>query len=212
MKTTLGILATCVIFSFNVQAQIPAVGFTAGAVFAAYKAKDGYSSMTSDNKIGPTVGLVAEIPLSPVISFRPEIKYVQKGGDFTEGGYTDKVSFSYIEVPFDFVYNTVGSGGSFFAGLGPSVNIGFSGKYTMGSETYDISFGDNSNLKPLEISANILAGYKFENGFFVSVNYNTGLNNIVMDDYQSDGKIYNRYFGINIGLMLQPKVRPVPGK
>jgi hypothetical protein len=68
------------------------------------------------------------------------------------------------------------------------------------SEEYDINFGSGTDddLKPFEISANIIASYQFNNGFFVSANYNPGLNNIAADQ-SDDSKWHNNGFAIRVG-------------
>jgi hypothetical protein len=86
-------------------------------------------------------GLVSHIPVSKYLSFRPELKYVQKGGNLEQDGYSDKMTLNYIELPVNFVFNTHSSKGMFFVGLGPSFNLGLSGKSKGDGGDYDVKFG-----------------------------------------------------------------------
>lgn len=58
-------------------------GIQAGANFATIKTEPGQgtSSTTSKANTGFTVGVLAEVPFSTNISFRPELNYIQKGGE-----------------------------------------------------------------------------------------------------------------------------------
>lgn len=135
----------------------------------------------------------------------------RKGGKQKDDGSSDKLMLNYIELPLNFVFNTHTSNGMFFIGAGPSLGVGLSGKdkWDDGSESGsdDIKFGsgDDADLKPFEAGINILAGYQFAGGFFVTANYNAALNNISSDDPGFDTKYHNRYFGIRIGYMFGSK-------
>jgi hypothetical protein len=214
MKTIFCLFSLMLLLNYSI-AQKASFGITAGATFASYKATVDIASITSETKTGFNVGLVMSSPISKNISFRPELKYVQKGGSYTEEGYSDKITVSYIELPMDFVFNTGTSKGMFFGGLGPSFNIGLSGKdkwdYGDGDAGEDdVKFGNGADdsFKPFEFGVNVLAGYQFAGGFFISANYNAGLNNISNDDDpEFDTKYHNRYFGLNIGIMFKRKTK-----
>jgi outer membrane protein with beta-barrel domain len=176
-------------------------GIQAGVDFYSAKQKVSGISINSDAQAGFTAGVVYSAPIGNDFSFMPSLNFTQKGGKMSESGAEEKVTLNYIDLPLNFVYNIHG----FFVGAGPALGFGISGKDkgTFGgqSETNDVNFGsgDDDDLKPFEISANILAGYKFSNGFFVSANYNPGLNDISNDD---DSKYHNSGFGIRIGYMF----------
>ena len=131
-------------------------------------------------------------------------------------GFSDKITLNYLELPLDFVFNKGMSKGMFFIGAGPSLSIGLSGKDKWSdngeSGTDKINFGsdEDDDLKSLEAGINVLAGYQFSNGFFISANYNTGLSNIAPGGDEYDVKYHNRYFGINAGFMLFQKSKPAP--
>lgn len=182
-------------------------GFEAGIVFSSYKAKAESVSITSKTRVGFAAGFTASVPMGKSFAFQPGLTFLQKGGTFKEDPVTDKTNLSYLELPLNFVYHTPESKnkGQFFCGAGPSLALGLSGKdkYDDGTfkETTDIKFGsgDNDDLKPFEVGANVIAGYQFSSGFFVKANYNFGLSNISTD---SQSKYHNRYFGVRIGFLF----------
>jgi hypothetical protein len=100
----------------------------------------------------------------------------------------------------NFLYKTPAGSGSFFGGIGPDLGYGLSGTAKSGGESEDVHFGssDDDDYKAFEFSGNILAGYEFSNGFFVSANYNHGFSNI-LNGADSDVSAKNNYFGIRLG-------------
>jgi hypothetical protein len=194
-------------------AQKTAIGIQAGSTFASYKATLDNVSITSKTKVGFTAGLTLSAPLGKSFSFRPELNFVQKGGKYSEEGYSDKVMLNYIELPLNFVYNTSSSRRGFFIGAGPALNLGVSGKdkWNDGSESGedDIKFGSDGDydFQALEIGLNVLAGYQFSGGFFIAANYSAGLNNISLENPGEDTKYHNRYFGIRIGYMFSRRAK-----
>ena len=106
----------------------------------------------------------------------------------------------------NFVYNIDTKGGEFFLGAGPAIGWGLGGKVKASGESSDIHFGTSADdqFKALELSANLLGGYKFNNGFFVSANYNPGLSDISNAEI-TDVAFHNHGFAIRIGMMLHGK-------
>ena len=208
MKTTFSLFISCMLLINISKAQ--SFGLTAGPNFSFYELRDDNVSYTSDVITGFNAGLVASIPVARKFSLRPEIKYVQKGGKSEEDGYSDKVTLNYIEVPVNFVFNTHASKGMFFAGLGPSFNLGLSGKGKGDYGDYDIKFGssEDADFKSFEVGINATVGYEFANGFFLSANFNEGLNNVINSEGY-DAEYYNMYMGINVGFMLHTKPKKV---
>ena len=127
MKTTLCLVGIMLFMNYS-RAQKASLGVITGATLASYKVTANDVSMTSDSKTGFNAGLVLSIPISKYVSFRPELKYVQKGGKVSEEGASDKLILNYLEMPLDFVFNTGNSKRVFFGGLGPSVSTGISAK------------------------------------------------------------------------------------
>ena len=201
----------------TVNAQDIKFGINAGVTFASQKGKTSGVSITSDSRAGFTVGGQVDVPLGSSFVFQPGLSFTQKGGkfDLTFMDYKleSNTSLNYLELPLNFLYQANAGTGKFFAGAGPSLAFGLGGKakntetengVTLKSEE-DINFGnkEDDDFKPLEIGANILAGYEFSNGIFVAANYNLGLNDIAADG--SDATAKNRYFGVKVGFKFGGK-------
>jgi hypothetical protein len=208
MKKTFCILFSYFILMYNCNAQKTTFGISAGATFASYKATIESISVTSKTQVGFSAGLTASVPFSKNFSFRPQLIFVQKGGKQKDDDYTDKLTLNYIQLPLNVVFNANTPNGTFFIGAGPSLNLGISGKDkwhdNMESGGDDIKFGsgDDADFKSFEAGVNVLAGYQFKNGFFISANYNAALNNIAPKDPEFSSKYHNRYFGIQVGIMF----------
>jgi hypothetical protein len=151
-----------------------------------------------------------DIPLSKNFSLQPGINYVQKGSknDTTAGGFAIKSQFTAnsIEIPLNFILNTGGSSGNFFIGAGPTFAFAVSGKSKFSdgvdSVTKDLKFGSTADddLKGMDIGANFMVGYCFNNGLMFSANYNAGLSNLM--PVSSDGSIKSHYFGLKVGFLF----------
>lgn len=216
MKKIIVLTGLIAILNLNISAQDTRIGVTAGAVMASMKAKSSGVNMTTDGKVGFTAGVIASIPVGEQFSFRPNLNFTQKGGklDVSAFGVTakEKQTLNYIELLLNFLYHTPAGDGNVFAGLGPSVSFGMSGKYKYSEtgqpdEEGDIEFGNdevNDHYKPLEVGANILAGYEFANGFFAAVSYNLGLSNIDVEG-DGDNSTKTRYFALRLGYFLSRK-------
>jgi len=50
----------------------------------------------------------------------------------------------------------------------------------------------------LDFGINLLTGYHFSNGIFISFNYNSGMNNLVVNG-DSNHSFKNKYFGLRLG-------------
>lgn len=206
MKKYLIVLMLAVIAGLHTNAQAR-FGITAGAVFANYKVDvDGFS-VSSDPKTGITAGMFVDLPLSKSLSFQPALNYVQKGStwkltDFGET-ITSKAVVHNIEVPLNLVFHT----GGLFIGAGPSFCLGVSGKSTMNDgsgevkESIKFGNGDEDDMRPLDLGANLMAGYLFTDRFLVSGHYNAGLSNLAPGSGDA-GKLKSSYFGVKLGLMF----------
>ncbi|MEO5782626.1 MAG: porin family protein [Ginsengibacter sp.] len=189
-------------------------GIQAGATIATIKEKNdfpGSTSSSTSSKVGFTVGVIMDVPISNNFIFQPGLNFTQKGGKVTDksGNETDevKINLNYLEIPLNVIYKAAGG---FFVGAGPGLGYAISGKFkeTISGATppslngttetkAKFSSTDNSDdIKPFELSGNILAGYQLSNGCFIVVNYNLGFSNL--SNY-SDESIKNNYFGIRIG-------------
>ena len=210
-KVILSVLVASAVISLN--AQDIRFGVTAGATFATAKQKFQGLSVTSDSKVGFTIGGLVDVPLANQFAFQPALNFTMKGGkqklSFEGELFESNTSLGYIELPLNFLFRTEAGTGKFFAGVGPTLGMGISGKLknktTIGGQTVteerDVKWGSKENeddLKPFEFSGNILAGYEFSNGVFIAANYNLGFSNIAVGG-NSDNSVKNRYFGVRLG-------------
>jgi len=189
----------------------PNFGIAAGLTLANMYAKSGGEKDHGKAKAGFTVGIVANVPIAEHIAFMPSLNFTQKGtrDESTQSGtdVTSKINLNYIELPLNVVYQTTMSSGSFFAGAGPSLSYGISGKASVkasGQELSDkVHFGnsDEDDFKAFDFGINILAGYQSNQNIFIALNYNAGLSNILPGS-PSDVTLKNGYFGIRIGYLL----------
>ena len=186
-------------------AQNTRFGINAGVVMGNLKGEEGGQEQELESKIGLTLGIRADVPLSENFSFRPGLNFVQKGGkdeiDILGTTYKTTITLNYLELPLNFVYNASAGTGKFFFGAGPVLGYGFSGKTKFegggNEDEQDINFGDgDEELKAFEFAGNVLAGYEFGNGVYLQLNYNPGFSNL---SNATDSELKTTYFGLRLG-------------
>ncbi len=208
MRKFILLLTTWCCLTLFVKGQSARFGFDAGILSSMAKVTQDGTTSSSKSRIGFNVGVLADVELSKNWSFQPGLSFLQKGGKDSEGDTEADVSINYLELPLNFVFHADRKKGGFIAGAGPCLSYGLSGKakVTSGGVTISepIHFGSSSNddLKRFEFGGNILAGYEFANGLFLTANYNAGFSNISAD---SQSKWKNSYFGFRIGFVIPDK-------
>ena len=211
MKKLLSLSIVCLALHFTSNAQGARFGITAGAAFSNYDSTIGGTSSNDKSLTGPIFGVLVDIPLSKNFSFQPAINYVQKGSknDTTADGVTikAKVTVNSIEVPLNFILKARGNSGNFFIGAGPTFAFAVSGKsnFTNGTDSINrtLKFGSTADddLKSMDVGANFMVGYCFNNGLMFSANYNAGFSNLM--PVSSDGSLKSHYFGIKVGFLIK---------
>ena len=210
MKSNSLLMTSMILLSSLISQAQTSMGFTAGASFSNVKISASGISASPKMKTGITAGLVFDAPLSTNFHFQPAINLVQKGYQVNDDQGKETFSLNYLELPLNFVYYSNG----FFAGGGPSLSYGISGKDKMkfsdGSMPDDnekVHFGSGENdVKTFDLGANFTTGYKTRSGFLISANYTLGLSNIgntSSDNTVGNVKIKNNCFGIKIGYMFR---------
>ncbi len=211
--------AVCTVLAAAASAQ--SFGIHAGANLGSATTKDPSGlSFSPKSKLGFLVGVVAEIPLATSVNFRPELNFIQKGykvsfsADFG-GGVTSiegEETLNYMEIPLNVVYNFPAGAHQVFLGAGPSIGYGLSGKnkatvmepgQPTTTEKNDVKFGGdevNDDYKALDFGANILGGFKMNNGLFFKAGYTFGLSNISND---SETSYKNKGFAFSVGYMFK---------
>lgn len=211
MKKTILLVITFINLMIFSNAQKSSFGVTGGATLASYKIDVMGVGVTSDSRVGYSIGAFFSVPMGKSFCFQPGLSFLQKGGTIKDDSYEDNLTLSYLELPLNFVYYTSAGKRGFFCGAGPAAGWGLSGKdkYSDGTSD-DIHFGSSSDddFKAFELSANILAGYQFKKGFMIAANYNFGLTNTANNDpdYPDyDATYHNRYWGLRLGYMFPGK-------
>ncbi len=149
------------------------LGVKAGANFSNYKYED---SDGSDRKAGLYIGGLANIPISEMFSFQPEVVYSMEGGKEDIAGDKYELKLNYINVPFLLQYKASG----FIAETGPQVGflMNATDKFE-GEDEEDVK----DSFKGINFSWAIGLGYKMASGFGVNARYNIGLSNIAEEAY-----------------------------
>ena len=245
MKKALLFITLVLMVTTTANAQIR-LGLSVGFLVANASTKEPAIDYGGEGPVNDKVlstfkfGILSEIPLAKSIVFMPEVNYVNKGVrqtysntiDFRQGETQTingdiTIKMNYLEMPFNIAYKATTSSGIFFAGAGPVLSLGLSGKvksnykttYTGGfsNSNSDTSFQSNikfdgkkneditdpndydAHFKRLEIGVNLFAGYVMGKGFFVKAMYNLAFSNI---NPQTDFSYKSSYFGIGVGFLF----------
>ncbi|HSC52571.1 MAG TPA: porin family protein [Phnomibacter sp.] len=189
-------------------AQKPTFGVQAGATFSTWTGKVNGSSTGTDLKTGFTAGVLSNFDLGKNFVLQPSLNFTQKGMKESGAGAELVMLQNYIELPVNFLYRTKDvSQGHFFVGAGPSFGFAVSGKRKLSgpgfSEEHDLEIGseDTDDIKPFDFGLNMLLGYQFANGLFVSANYSPGLINILPGN-DMDDTAKNNCIGIRVGILF----------
>jgi len=142
------------------------LGLKAGASLTNFTGAD---AKGFDNRFGFHGGIFANIGLTPLFAFQPELLYSQKGANYSN--VTDRsLRLHYIDVPLAFHVNT---GGLFFE-VGPQVGFLVGAKSQSGSVSVDVKNGYNS----VDFGYLFGLGYQLKHGLGVGLRYNGGFTNV----------------------------------
>ncbi|TVT37934.1 PorT family protein [Hymenobacter setariae] len=174
MKKPIFVLLALVL-GFSTVAQAQRRGRGGSDVSLGLKAGASLTNLTgpdanaNDYRFGFHGGVFANIGLTSLFAFQPELLYSQKGGYYRN---TTDVSWRlhYIDVPLAFHVNT---GGLFFE-AGPQVGFLISAKYQAGSVSTDIKNG----LNTVDFGYLFGLGYQLKHGLGVGLRYNGGFTNV----------------------------------
>jgi hypothetical protein len=186
------ILIVLVAVGFQVAPAYSQFGIHAGPVATlgeAFDSADGLDKL--GGTIGFTFGAFYNVSLSKNFTIQPSVNYLNKRWgeeleDLTNGDITiTTMSINYLEIPVQLVYHSEQETGV-FAGIGPSLMYGLSGKRTVdfnGNKTStDYEFGSGANQEPpMTIGFNLMFGYDFGK-ILMGLNYGSGLTNQATDN------------------------------
>jgi hypothetical protein len=190
------ILIVLIAAGFQVAPAYSQFGIQAGPVATlgeAFDTADGLDKL--GGMIGFTFGAFYNVSLTKNFAIQPSVNYLNKRwGDELEdldtGDITNtSMSINYLEIPVQLVFHSEQETGV-FAGIGPSLMYGLSGKRTVdfnGNKTStDYEFGSGTNQEPpMTIGFNAMFGYDFGK-VLMGLNYSMGLSN-QPEDNQNQG-------------------------
>lgn len=185
MKKFLTVLILSFVLHFNQSfAQFGVQAGPVGILGEAFPTADGLDKL--GGAMGFTFGALYNLPLGDQFVIQPAVNFLNKQWkdeleNFNTGDLENtKMSINYLEIPVQFVF-TGGNEKGFFAGIGPSFNLGLSGKRTVvlngNTNTSDYNFGSGANEEPpFTIGVNAMVGYSF-GALQLGLNFSQGLTN-----------------------------------
>jgi hypothetical protein len=174
MKKFILILLACV-FAFSTVAQAQRRGRGGSDVSLGLKAGASLTNLTGADadvfkyRFGFHGGIFANVGLTSLFAFQPELLYSQKGGNI--GNNRDvSLRLHYIDVPLAFHINT---GGLFFE-AGPQIGFLVAAKSQVGSASTDVK----NNFNTVDFGYLFGLGYQLKHGLGVGLRYNGGFTNV----------------------------------
>lgn len=188
MKKSILILLACV-FAFSTVAQAQRRGRGGSDVSLGLKAGASLTNLTganafaNDYRFGFHGGVFANIGLTSLFAFQPELLYSQKGGNYRNT--TDaSLRLHYVDVPLAFHVNT---GGLFFE-AGPQIGFLVAAKSQVGNTSTDVKNGYNT----VDFGYLFGLGYQLKHGLGVGLRYNGGFTNVPQSATFGNTTIQNR--------------------
>ena len=164
MKKTFFTLALLAGLTGAAQAQNVSLGLKAGATYSRFVGKQAPSE---ESIFGFHAGVFANIGLTDMFAFQPEILYSQKGSNPNLNDFKNRLH--YVDVPLAFHVNADG----LFFEAGPQVGFLVAAQRKEGNTSTDIKSGLNT------VDFGYLAGlgYQRKTGLGVGLRYNGGFTN-----------------------------------
>lgn len=212
------------VFAANAQVRF---GLKAGYNLTDVKMEsDAYTLKGLDyNKVsGFHAGVMVDVALGEHFFLQPGLLYMLRGFDANGrvpgplDGPVDasiKARYHYLELPVNFLYKYSLGPGKFFAGAGPFLAYGVSGRMNRAYDGYTypediVVFLDKQKvyngideptqyLRPFNAGVGFTLGYEFNAGILISGNYNLGLTDV---EPQPDLSQKSRGLGISIGYLF----------
>lgn len=171
---------------------------------------DSSDEISLDPRLNFHLGLVAEIPITDLISFQPELVYSRQGATFEE---TDDFGFGAgdinIEGAIKMDYINLPLMAKFYVAEGFSLEVGPQIGFLVLAETEtEASFGGETEtdtvdikdeLSSIDFGFNFGAGYKLENGLNFGLRYNLGISNINDGEGSEDFVDRNGVLQLSVG-------------
>ena len=125
-----------------------------------------------------------------------------KGAEETGSGNSVSFNMYYLEIPVDFRYHLPIKNGFVFIGAGPYIGYNLGGKVRTNGISRKLVIGNsnNSDFKPLDFGANLIAGVQLKSGLMFQIGYDLGMQNIAP---QSGTSYKNKVFSVSMGFTLK---------
>lgn len=176
-----------------VEAQ-PKFGFRLGANLSRQELKQDSLLIEPSSKIGLDLAVIADFPLGDVISFAPELHWLQKGYKFEDISTTGTATLNYLELPLLIKFK-FGEEAKFSVFGGPSIGYLLGGKVFI-NDVEQEDFFDFINR--LELAAQLGAGVMV-GPVMIDIRYLLGISDI--SDVE-DVEIRNTAFGAGVSIMF----------
>ena len=225
-KLTLLVLSLIIVMTAQAQFLIPKAGITLSKV-------DVEVSQGMKSRLGLMIGLGYNHPINEILSFQPELSFVQKGYRQDYSMSDDDISIeskgkfiiNFIEIPLQLKASfDAASNLKVFLNAGPSIGIGLGGKYEadytfsfMGdSESMSldgkIKYGDSDDSDEetlfldnrLELGLQIGGGVLIADKIMIDLRYSHGLTSMTKES-DDTSKIKNRVIQFTVGYPIRLK-------
>lgn len=228
-KTAIVCLALLSLFFTTANAQKSSAIIRAGVNFANVSVNDNGDIDDAKSLTSFQVGIIGDFKLASIFSVQPGILFTGKGTKTqsgTEGSanwYKATSNPYYIEVPVNFVLKTPTGPVKFFAGAGPYLAIGVSGKNKVRGAILGANFSSEENIewsnddpstlnqeegsgfgimKRFDYGLNGLAGIETSN-IVISANYGLGLAKLQSGSNSGeDNNNKHRVISLTLGIKL----------
>ncbi|MBD2724527.1 porin family protein [Hymenobacter armeniacus] len=181
MKKIVSTLALVAGLAGAAQAQSNvSLGLKAGPSYASYVGKD---AGNLEGLFGFHAGAFANIGLSSLFAFQPEVIYSQKGTKYKDVSDA-RTRVSYLDVPLSFHVNADG----LFFEAGPQVGFLLSAKNEFGNVSTDVK----DQLNSVDFGYLVGLGYQRKTGPGIGLRYNGGLTNLPKEVTVGTTTVQNR--------------------
>ena len=193
------------ILSLGLLAGVAGVANAQEARFGV-KAGVNLASITGDNTngikntVGASVGVMADISFSDLISFHPELLFSQKGAKQEDSGFKVDTRLNYIDLP---LLLRVKADGLFFE-AGPQV--GFLASHKTEATYNGSTIGSSSStdgIRKVDVGYIAGVGYQLPQGLELGLRYNGGISDL--SDPSGSSKSRNSVFQFQVGYLFGGK-------
>ena len=200
-KTAIVCLTFLSLFITTANAQKSSAIIKAGVNFANVSINDNGDIDDAKSLTSFQVGIVGDFQLCPVLAIQPGLLFTGKGTKTqsgTEGSanwYKSTSNPYYIELPVNFVFKTPTGPVKFFAGAGPYIAIGVSGKNKVNGAILGANFSSEEDIRWSNDDPSTL-NQEEGAGFGIMKRFDYGLNGLV--GVQTSNIVISANYGLGL--------------